>query len=163
MPALPRDLTIRPATVKDLPRVVALFAVADGNERDQGKAKDDPLDPAYESALRAMAADTYNRLYVADVAGHVVGVFQLTILQHVAHRGGRIAQVETVFVDSTERGRGIGEAMMQWAVDEARREGCFRIQLTSHKQRARAHAFYERLGFVATHEGLKLSLRADPL
>ena len=159
MPPPPCDLTIRPATVSDLPRVVALFAAADGNERDQGKADQQPLDPSYASALLAMARYTYNRLYVADVAGHVAGVFQLTILQHVAHRGGRIAQVETVFVDPSERGAGVGEAMMRWAIEEARRGGCFRIQLTSYKERARAHGFYERLGFVATHEGMKLPLR----
>jgi GNAT superfamily N-acetyltransferase len=48
--------------------------------------------------------------------------------------------------------------MMAFAVDEARRQGCFRVQLTSNKARVRAHRFYERLGFKATHEGMKLSL-----
>jgi len=52
--------------------------------------------------------------------------------------------------------------MMLWAIDEARRRGCFRIQLTSNKRRTRAHAFYGRVGFVATHEGFKLLLSAVP-
>jgi hypothetical protein len=32
------------------------------------------------------------------------------------------------------------------------------VQLTSNKQRKDAHRFYERLGFVASHEGFKLAL-----
>ena len=95
---------------------------------------------------------------VAESAGVVVGVFQLTIIQLVAHRGGRVAQVETVFVDPALRGKGVGDAMMRWAIAEAKRRGCFRLQLTSNKTRTRAHAFYERLGFVASHEGMKLAL-----
>lgn len=88
----------------------------------------------------------------------MVGAFHLTVIQYVAYRGGRVAQVENVIVDPAARGRGIGEAMMRWAIDEARRRGCFRVQLTSNKVRKRAHAFYERIGFVASHEGMKLVL-----
>jgi len=81
--------------------------------------------------------------------------------QHVAYRGGRVAQVENVIVDPVVRGQRIGEAMMTWCIDEARRRGCCRIQLTTNKVRRRAHRFYERLGFHATHEGMKLPLRAQ--
>ena len=37
----------------------------------------------------------------------------------------------------------------------ARERGCYRVQLTSNKQRGDAHRFYERNGFSATHEGFK--------
>ena len=47
---------------------------------------------------------------------------------------------------------------MTWAIDEARRRGCALVQLTSDKSRQAAHRFYERLGFVASHEGMKLAL-----
>jgi len=43
-------------------------------------------------------------------------------------------------------------------IDEARRRGCALVQLTSDKSRQGAHRFYERLGFVASHEGMKLAL-----
>ena len=42
--------------------------------------------------------------------------------------------------------------------EEARRRNCALVQLTTDKSRADAHRFYERLGFVASHEGLKLKL-----
>ena len=56
------------------------------------------------------------------------------------------------------RDRGLGAAMMAWAIGEARRRGCALVQLTTDKRRADAHRFYARLGFTASHEGLKLML-----
>jgi hypothetical protein len=49
--------------------------------------------------------------------------------------------------------------MLSWAIAEAGRRGCIRVQLTSNVNRLRAHQFYERLGFRATHKGMKLFLR----
>jgi len=147
---------IRRATPQDLPRVVELFASPDGNTRDQAPTAE--LEPCYAEAFAAIADDPNNTLVVAEVEGEVVGAFQLTIIAYVAYRGGRVAQIEAVFVDAAMRGRGVGEAMMRWAIDEARRRRCFRVQLTTNKARTRAHALYARLGFVATHEGMKLML-----
>jgi GNAT superfamily N-acetyltransferase len=57
------------------------------------------------------------------------------------------------------RGQGLGAAMMGWAIEEARRRGCGLVQLTTDKSRPDAHRFYQQLGFVASHEGMKLPLR----
>jgi ribosomal protein S18 acetylase RimI-like enzyme len=144
---------VRCATARDLPAVVALYALpGDGNQADA------ELDPRYEAALQAIGQDPDNGLFVAEVEGAVVGTFQRTIIQHVAYRGGKVAQIENVMVDPAARGRGVGLAMMRWAIDEARARGCYRVQLTSNKARTRAHRFYERLGFVRSHEGFKLAL-----
>jgi GNAT superfamily N-acetyltransferase len=48
--------------------------------------------------------------------------------------------------------------MFEYAIQKARIRGCKLVQLTSDKQRPGALHFYEKLGFVATHEGLKLQL-----
>lgn len=150
-------LTIRRAVEADLPVVIRLFAIPDeGNLKDEDPGP--PLPSCYRDALLAIAADPNNALMVAEAGGVVLGAFHLTILQYVAYRGGRVAQIENVIVEPDARSRGIGEAMMRWAVDEARRRGCFRVQLTTNKTRKRAHRFYERLGFVASHEGMKLAL-----
>jgi GNAT superfamily N-acetyltransferase len=149
--------TIRRADAADLPIVVALFATPD-----EGNTKPDdpgpPLDPCYRKAFDAIAGDPNNLLMVAELDHRVVGVFHLTFIQYVAYRGGLVAQIENVVVSPALRGRGIGEVMMRWAIDEARRRGAYRVQLTSNKVRERAHRFYERLGFVASHAGLKLAL-----
>ncbi|HEX4512917.1 MAG TPA: GNAT family N-acetyltransferase, partial [Polyangiaceae bacterium] len=73
--------------------------------------------------------------------------------------GARAMLVEAVHVQESERNRGIGETMMRFAIDEARRRGCQRVQLTSNKKRTDAHRFYERLGFTRSHEGFKLMLK----
>ena len=48
--------------------------------------------------------------------------------------------------------------MMEWAIQRCRERGCAIVQLTTDKSRTDAHRFYERLGFRATHEGMKLTL-----
>jgi GNAT superfamily N-acetyltransferase len=151
------DVAIRRAEEADLGTVVRLFAIPDeGNKKDE--VVSDPVDRCYVDALAAIASDPNNMLMVATQGGAVVGAFHLTIIQHVAYRGQRVAQIENVIVEPSFRQRGVGAVMMRWAIDEARRRGCFRVQLTSNKVRTRAHAFYERLGFVRSHEGMKLAL-----
>ena len=95
----------------------------------------------------------------ADGAGAVVATLQLTFIPGIARRGGTRAQIEAVRVRDDLRGRGIGGALIEWAVEQARQSGCAIVQLTSNKARADAHRFYGRLGFAATHEGFKLRLK----
>lgn len=61
-------------------------------------------------------------------------------------------------VRSDLRGDGLGSELIGWAVEEARRQGCSLVQLTSDASREGAHRFYERLGFTASHIGFKLTL-----
>ncbi len=66
--------------------------------------------------------------------------------------------IEAVRVARARRNGGIGKAMITRAIEIARRRGCQRVELTSSASRKAAHRFYERLGFVASHEGMKLRL-----
>ena len=61
-------------------------------------------------------------------------------------------------MDAPLRGRGHGTAMMRWIADRVPPPRLQRIQLTSNKSRKAAHRFYARLGFHASHEGMKLDL-----
>lgn len=56
------------------------------------------------------------------------------------------------------RGHRIGEALVDWAIDRARDRGCRLIQLTTDRSREDAHRFYARLGFEASHLGMKRGL-----
>ena len=147
--------TLRRATAADVPAIVALLAADQlGATRDGGE----DLAP-YERAFAALDADPAQLLAVAAApGGAVVGTFQLTIIPGLARRGASRAQIEAVRVRADHRDRGLGGAMMAWAIGEARRRGCALVQLTTDKRRADAHRFYERLGFTASHEGLKLML-----
>ena len=66
--------------------------------------------------------------------------------------------IEAVRVRADRRGSGLGRAMMAYALEQARARGCRVAQLTTDKRRTEAHRFYERLGFTASHEGMKLPL-----
>jgi GNAT superfamily N-acetyltransferase len=95
---------------------------------------------------------------VAESDGEIIATMQVSFIPGLARRGALRAQLEAVRVDDAYRGRGLGAAMLAWAIDEARQRGCGLVQLTSDKSRTSAHRFYERHGFVATHEGMKLKL-----
>jgi GNAT superfamily N-acetyltransferase len=95
---------------------------------------------------------------VAERAGEVVGVLQLTFIPYLTYKGGWRALIEGVRVAAPLRSAGIGRRMFLWAIDRARQRQCRMVQLTSDKTRPEAIRFYESLGFVASHEGMKLHL-----
>jgi GNAT superfamily N-acetyltransferase len=149
-----REVVLRRARIEDLPAVIALLT-ADPLGAAREAAGD--LEP-YRRAFAAIDEDPAQLLMVAEHDGEVVGTFQLSFLPGLARRGALRAQIEAVRVREDQRASGLGTAMFEWAIAEARRRGCALLQLTSDKQREDAHRFYERLGFVASHEGFKLPL-----
>ncbi|GAA1397853.1 GNAT family N-acetyltransferase [Pseudonocardia kongjuensis] len=145
---------IRRAVEADVAAVAALLA-DDGIGA--GRESADDLAP-YLAAFAAVDADPSELLVVAERDGAVVGTLQLSLLPGLSRRGALRAQIEGVRVAGTARGAGLGETLLRWAVDEARRRGCALVQLTSDARRTEAHRFYQRLGFEASHLGYKLSL-----
>jgi len=119
-----------------------------------------PSDQAAMSAqFRASTGDLVLRdVVVGDTQSGVVGCLQLTLIPGLSHRGAWRGQIESVRVASALRGRGIGRAFISWAVDQCRLHGCRMVQLTSSVSRDEARAFYQSLGFEATHVGFKLNL-----
>lgn len=153
----PADLTFRAATREDLPAIVALLADDPVGSKRENHAL--PLAPCYGAAFAAIDKDPNNELVVVDTADQAVaGVLQLTLIPHITYQGGWRAQIEGVRVAANLRSSGIGEQLFLWAIERARSKGCHLVQLTSDKTRPDAIRFYERLGFVASHEGLKLHL-----
>ena len=95
---------------------------------------------------------------VGELEGVVAATFQISYLPGLSRRGSWRSQIEAVRVSGGLRGQGVGALMMEWAIEQARERGCSLVQLTTDKSRTSAHRFYERLGFVASHEGMKLTL-----
>lgn len=84
-------------------------------------------------------------LFVAyGESGKIVGMLTLLI---VAIPTSRKAWIEDVVTDAAHRGEGIGEALVNRAVEVARAEGAKRIYLTSNPKREAAHRLYKRCGF----------------
>jgi GNAT superfamily N-acetyltransferase len=144
---------IRDARREDVPAIVAMLA-----DDVLGAGREGDLDDAYWAAFERVAADPGNRIIVAEAGGRVAATLQLTLIPGLSRHGTLRAQIEAVRVAASERGHGVGQALIRWSVSEARAAGCGLVQLTSDKRRPDAIRFYESLGFTATHEGLKLSL-----
>lgn len=148
------DLEIRAAGIDDLSEIVAMLA---DDALGAGRESPDDLTP-YQAAFQRLAGDPNQHLMVAVRADRIVGTLQLTVIPGLSRRGSTRSVVEGVRVHKDERGSGLGTRLIQWAVDESRRQDCQLVQLTSDATRTDAHRFYERLGFVASHVGFKLAL-----
>ncbi len=149
-------LTFRDARREDLAAIVALLA-------------DDPLGAtreigggvvaaAYVEAFDAIDGDVNNSVLVGERGGEVVACVQVTLTASLTRSGATRATLEGVRVRGDARGAGAGEALVREAIALARERGATLVQLTSDKRRPDAIRFYERLGFEASHEGLKLTL-----
>ncbi len=140
----------------DLPAIVALL-----NDDDFGRARNPVFADAsarYLDTFRAMTADPNNGVIVAERDGAIIGCYQLTFIRGLSYTGGERAQIESVRVASSLRGGGLGSAMMRDAIARARARGCHLVQLTTDVRRDHTRRFYERLGFTASHHGMKLFL-----
>ncbi len=153
-PPCASPLRFREAERDDLAAIVALLADDTlGASRDGEHFMQD-----YVSAWDAIHAQRGNMLIVATLEQAVVGVLQLTLIPGLSRGGMLRGQIESVRVSSSHRGHRIGQQLFAHAIELARNAGCGLVQLTSDKQRTDALRFYTQLGFVASHEGFKLTL-----
>lgn len=151
------DIFIRRARGEDLPALVAIFAAdALGGHGDTTDTE------AFQDYIRAYAvieASPDQTLYVAERGGEVVGTFQTMVTTSLTGRGSSSMIIEAVQTRADMRGQGIGAAMIEFAIAEAKGRGVRLVQLTSNAQRKDAHRFYERLGFKPSHLGFKIALK----
>ena len=148
------DLTLRQARADDIDAIIALLA-----DDSIGQTRETPGDPKYAEAFAEMDADPNNEQWVIEGQdGRVLGCLHLTIIPGLSRRATKRAMIESVRVHDELRGHGVGRWFFEKAIERSRDLGATLVQLTSDKKRADAIRFYESLGFVASHEGLKLQL-----
>jgi GNAT superfamily N-acetyltransferase len=147
------NLVIRRATAYDVPAIVAMLA-----DDPLGAKRESPGDPVYAAAFAEIDADPRQYLAVAVVDDQVAGTLQLTFIPGLSRRGATRALIEAVRVRADQRGSGLGRRLAEWAISTSRDRGAAMVQLTTDASRTDAHRFYERLGFVASHVGMKLGL-----
>ena len=149
-------ISIRRAIEADVAAIVAMLA-----DDALGRAREDanlPLAQPYLDAFAAIEGDPNQLLAVMTDGDDVIGTLQITFLAGLSLRGAWRGQIEAVRVASGRRGEGLGQRLLEWAIDKCRERGCRIVQLTTNKSRTDAHRFYERLGFKASHIGYKLEL-----
>ena len=149
-------IVFRSARLADIPAIVAMLA--DDPLGSQREITGTPLDARYIAAFEAIDADANQRLVVVTDNDEVIGTLQLTFIPGIARMGAWRGQIEAVRIAAHRRDSGLGQKMFEWAIAQCRTRGCNLVQLTTDKTRADAHRFYDKLGFVASHEGYKLAL-----
>ena len=148
-------MTFRKATRNDVSKIVEMIA-----DDELGKTRENyqtPLPIEYLNAFENITADQNQELIVVENENaEIIGTLQLSFIQYLTYRGGIRAQIEAVRIRKEMRGKGIGKAMIEWAINRANERNAHLLQLTTDKKRPEAIKFYEDLGFKATHEGMKI-------
>ncbi|NOI57190.1 GNAT family N-acetyltransferase [Vibrio coralliilyticus] len=148
------ELIFRSAIEDDLGALVGMLANDPLGQQREDKTQFDK----YQTAFAEINRDPNNELIVAVFEQRVVGMLQLTYIPYLTHQGSWRCLIEGVRVDENFRGQGLGERLFQHAIELAKERDCNMVQLTSDKQRPDALRFYEKLGFIPSHEGFKLKL-----
>lgn len=137
-------ITVRPARMEDLERLVGLLGLLFAMEADFRP------DPARQrQGLALLLGDERARVLVAERADGVVGMCTGQLVVSTAE-GGPALLVEDVVVDPDHRGRGVGRILLVALADWARGRGVRRLQLLTDTNNGPALAFYDRLGWRAT-------------
>ncbi|MEO7396973.1 MAG: GNAT family N-acetyltransferase [Ilumatobacteraceae bacterium] len=113
--------------------------------------------PPDAEEIAAMVASSATNVLVATDGKEILGALTLVVFRIPT---GVRAWIEDVVVDNAARGRGVGEALNQFALELARDKGARTIDLTSRPSREAANRLYRRLGFVARDTNVyRLSLK----
>jgi len=150
------EVSFRLATAADLPVMLRLLVDDDVAQARGGYTAE--VTPEVAAAFDEIGRDPSNELWVGSRDGEVVAMLQLTLIPGLSRGGMRRALVEAVRVRADLRSRGIGETLMAHAEERAKAAGCGLIQLTTDRKRLAAHRYYERIGYVASHVGMKKKL-----
>lgn len=148
-------MVIREAKKKDLTAIVAMLADDKlGQEREDYQV---PLPEPYLQAFESITMDSNHELMVIENDyEEIIATMQLSFLPYLTYRGGVRAQIEAVRVRKDQRGKGLGRKLIDWAIERAQSRRSHVLQLTTDKKRPEAIAFYQELGFTASHEGMKM-------
>jgi N-acetylglutamate synthase-like GNAT family acetyltransferase len=150
------NLTHRKAKKEDLPRLIELLLEDElGQMRE---SKNVTLDENYVKAFDKIDSDPNQYLMVVENGPEIIGTCHLTIMPSLTFIGSTRMQIEAVRVAGKDRGQKIGTWMFDQAILYAKEQEVSIIQLTTNKKRLFAKNFYEKLGFEASHEGMKLYL-----
>ena len=148
----------RRADERDLPAIVDLLR-DDEFGATRNPAFEDAED-AYRNAFARLCGPDNGEI-VAVEDGLVIGCYQLTFVAGLSFTGGERAMIESVRISSGRRAGGLGTLMMRDAIQRAEARKCVLVQLTTDVRREHTRRFYERLGFAASHHGMKLALHRE--
>lgn len=131
---------IRPACRDDLSAVVALY-----RDLESGSSRVDL--PIAEAIFERIQKYPDYKIYLAFKGEMAAGTFALMIMDAIGERCAPVGIVEDVVVARSLRSKGIGRAMILFAMARCADAGCYKMMLSTNARRTEAHRFYEALGF----------------
>jgi GNAT superfamily N-acetyltransferase len=146
-------MIIRAAIRSDLGAILRLLREL--GDADHSQSAHVRMSSAAVRAWTRMENDPDRTILVAEQRGQIIGTLDLLVVANLTHDAQPWAVVDNLVVDPLTRGRGIGRALMEDAVDRAARAGCYKVELLSHESRHGAHRFYATLGFENSAEGFR--------
>ena len=100
--------------------------------------------PLTSGKLEDIVQSTHVHLYIAQEGAEVLGMLSLVVFPIPT---GIRAWVEDVVVDESARGKGVGRALSEYAVQAASEKGALTVDLTSRPSRVAANQLYQKVGF----------------
>ena len=133
--------TIRSACAADVASLLLLYKLLE--------VVTEPAVPLERALARFsdLESNPHHRLYVSELGAAIVGTFSLIFIPGLSHSARDSCVVEDVGVAQEMQGAGIGKQMMHFAMAACVARHCYKLVLSSHVRRERAHRFYEGLGF----------------
>jgi GNAT superfamily N-acetyltransferase len=135
------DIEIRKAHEQDVAALLALYKDARIETGRPPSAKD------AREHLAVMHQTPHLGIFVAHIGSTIVGTYALMIMDSLAKGGLRAGIVEDIAVSPAHQGRGIGHLLMEHAMGECRRAGCYKMVASSGRKGTPAHDFYKSVGF----------------
>lgn len=139
------EITIRKIAESDLENgfLETLDSLKQASNLDKNKAK---------AILQKIAQNPDHVIFVALEEGRIVGATTLLIEQKFIHDGGKVGHIEDVVVSKNLQGTGIGEKIIRFVLDYAKKQGCYKTILDCDDK---VRPFYEKLGFEAHSHGMR--------
>lgn len=146
--------SVRCATTEDLLAVARLVHL-------QPELSEDELTAAQRSTWARMMAVADQNLYLASKAETPVGYTASLKMYHLTYSCRPTLFIESMHVLAAHRRRGVARLMLDRLLDDARADGCHKVQLLTNKSHATdgAHDLYRSAGFEAEAEGFRLYLQ----
>lgn len=148
---------VRAATEGDIPRILELYGELAITTSQAEEGRSPSLDDCRRIFAEIRALPGHELLVVED-EGEILGTMVLLIMPNLSHNASPWALVENMVIDPGYRRQGLGRLLMDYAVARAKEAGCYKLSLSSNKERQEAHRFYRSSGFEASAHGFRLYL-----
>jgi len=131
------DVTIRKLEEKDLFKgfLTSLDSLKKASDLNEDKAKD---------VFNKIKSNPNHLVFVVILDNRVIGSTTLLIEPKFIHQGGKVGHIEDVVIAKESQGSGIGEKLINFVLDYAKKNDCYKTILDCSDD---VKPFYEKIGF----------------